>query len=432
MARTWRNWSGGQRCTPRDIHSPATLEALQSVVARAADADRSVRVAGAGHSFSPVVPTDDVLVSLERFTGVVDVDRDRQRATVRAGTPLWALNESLAVSGLAMENLGDVDRQSVAGAMTTGTHGTGQELGVLATQLAGITLVTADGELLELSPEDGDTFRAAQVSLGALGVIAEVTLDLEPAYTLRQRRYTMPLEACLEQFDELRESHRHFEFFWFPHTADALVKVIDRVDADEAGGSSPLDAVGERLANGAWEGLCRLGAAVPRTARYGAKLASATLDEGTDVGPSHEIFANDRSVRFNEMEYGVPIEEGPAAMREIREVADADPTVQFPIEFRVVAGDDIPLSPAHGRDTAFIAVHKYHRKPYRDYFDACEDVFKTFEGRPHWGKLHWRDADELAECYPQWDVFQTERRELDPDGVFLNDHLRTIFGVTDD
>lgn len=429
MGQSWRNWSGGQTCTPGEYRRPATESGIREVVARAADATRTVRVAGAGHSFSPVVPTDEVLCSLERYTGLVDVDPEAGRVTARAGTPLWALNESLAVQGLAMENLGDVDRQAVAGAMATGTHGTGQELGILATQLTGMTLVTADGERLELTEADGDRFRAAQVSLGALGVIADVTLDVEPAYRLRRRRYTLPLETCLERYDELRSEHRHFEFFWFPHTDQALVKVLDRTDDSPSRSGGVLEDLGERAANGAWEALCRLGTRVPKTARFGARLAARTLSSDTTVAPSHESFAHARNVRFNETEYGVPVEEGPAAMRAIRDVANADPTVQFPIEFRVVAGDDIPLSPATGRDSAFIAVHKYHRKPYRSYFDACEQVFDRFDGRPHWGKLHTKDASELAGLYPEWETFQSIRRELDPEGLFLNDHLRTVFGL---
>ncbi|MDZ7729809.1 MAG: D-arabinono-1,4-lactone oxidase [Natrialbaceae archaeon] len=236
----------------------------------------------------------------------------------------------------------------------------------------------------------------------------------------------MPLEEVLEVFPQLAERHRHFEFFWFPHTENALVKVIDRTDSlpDEGG---RFDDIGERLANEAWEGMCRLGTKVPFTATAGAKLASATLSGGVDIGPSYEVFANDRDVRFDEMEYGVPFDEAAAAMRSIREVADADSTVQFPIEFRVVAEDDILLSPAHGRDSAFIAVHKYHQKPYRSYFDTCEERFKRFEGRPHWGKLHYRDADDFADLYPEWDTFQSIRTDVDPEGTFMNSHLERVF-----
>ncbi|UPM42857.1 D-arabinono-1,4-lactone oxidase [Halocatena salina] len=426
-AGVWHNWSGSVSCEPHRYYEPTTEADLQKIVARHAG-DQTIRVSGSGHSFSSIVPTDDVLLSLAAYTGVTDIDTERQRATVRAGTRLEELNEILATHGLALANMGDVDRQTIAGALATGTHGTGIDLGVLATQAVGIRLVTADGEIRTLTAADGETFRAAQVSLGALGVVSEITLELQRAYRLRERTWTAPLAEVLDRVDELRETHRHFEFFWFPHTETALVKTLDRT-TDSPTRSVPFDA-DEYLENAAWGSLCRLSAIVPDASPQLARLAAATLSDGETVGPSHEVFPTQRSVRFNEIEYGVPADLGGDVVRSIRDhLAGDGQDILFPIEFRYTQGDEIPLSPAYGRDSAFIAVHTYHRKPHREYFEACETIFEEHDGRPHWGKMHTVDPERLRSCYPEWDTFQTVRRSLDPEGTFCNQRLRQLFDV---
>jgi L-gulonolactone oxidase len=456
--RTWTNWSGGVTSHPTASFAPRTEEELRAVVERCADTDRTIRVVGAGHSFSPVAATDDVLVSLERYSGVTDVDVGERPATVRAGTRLRDLNRALAGRGLAMENLGDVDAQSIAGALATGTHGTGVDFGVLSTQVAGLRLLTATGEIVECSPSHRpELFRAAQVSLGALGIVTRVTLDLEPAYRLREVKRPMAIDRVLDDLDRLRERHRHAEFWWFPHTETALVKTLDRIDesvgdspTDDATagdaatvGSAPggpaadggagrrkefLDAADETAENLAWGGLCRVGARWPALTPAANRLTAATLGGGTRVGPSHEIFPTRRNVRFEETEYGVPIEDWEGAFRAVREAANEEPGVQFPVEVRFVAGDDVPLSPSHGRDSAFIAVHGYHRKDLESYFDACEAALLERAGRPHWGKRHSLSASALRARYPEWDAFHDVRRRFDPDGRFHNDHLRELFG----
>jgi L-gulonolactone oxidase len=382
-------------------------------------------VAGSGHSFPPVVSTGDALVSLEDYTGVVEVDTETAQATVKAGTTLHDLNQTLADHGLAMANLGDIDAQTVAGAISTGTHGTGIDLGVLSTQVAKLRLVRADGETVELTPADGDPFRAAQVSLGALGVVSEVTLDLVPAYDLELHARPMPIEACLADLDRLRSENRHVEFFWFPHTDTAFVKTMNETDAERTGSGGDFDS---RVENVAWEAMCRLSTAVPATTPWMSRLAAASFSEERSVGPSHEQFAHDRAVRFTESEWSVPVDAGPEVVREIRSWIDrTDADVCFPVEFRYVGGDDIPLSPAYGRDSAFVAAHKYHRKAAETYFDAVGSICGARDGRPHWGKRHEYDADDLAPRYPEWDTFHAVRREFDPEGLFLNDHLRGLF-----
>ena len=435
----WQNWGRTESATPNRIERPTTERELQSVVTDARERGDTLRVVGSSHSFSPVVPTDDTLVSLSQYTGVVDIDPEAERVTVRAGTMLADLNETLAVHGLAMSNLGDIDRQTVAGALATGTHGTGLDFGVLSSQAVGIRLVTADGKIVECTPDDEDLFRSAQVSLGALGVISEVTLDVEPAYDLCLRRRAVPVDEVLDNLDRFHGEHRNWEFFWFPHTDTALVKTFDRVppgadrrvedDGDGALGGllGDLDAWVE---NTAWESICKLGSKYPATAPTGAQLAAATLSDKTEVGPSHEVFANPRDVRFRETEYSVPAEDLPAAVRDIRRhIEDNDVSVQFPIECRFVGADDPYLSPAHGRDSGFIAAHIYYQKSLPDYFDACEAIFDEYDGRPHWGKQHSKTAAEFADRYPEWETFQEIRRRHDPEGLFLNDHLQDVLGT---
>lgn len=385
----WENWSGRVTCEPAAVEYPETEAELVALVEEHAP-DATIRVAGAGHSFTDIVPTDDVLVSLENYTGLERVDEARGRATVRAGTELAAMNRALDEHGLAVENMGDIDRQTVAGALATGTHGTGVGFGVLSTQVAAVRLVTADGEVRTVEPDD-EAFGPAQVSLGALGVVSTVTLDCQPSYELSMVKRERPVDEVFADLETYRTENRHFEFFWYPGDELAEVKTTNRTD--EA--ASPGD-----------------GEVIERR-----------------TGPSHEVFPSVRDIWFNEMEYGLPAEHGESAFRRVKEILEGHGGITFPIEYRCVAPDDIPLSPASGRDTTFVAVHRYHERPYRAFFADCEAVFDEYRGRPHWGKLHTKTAADLAPLYPAWDRFQAVRRDLDPDGVFLNDHLRALFGA---
>lgn len=389
----WENWSGSVTATPAAVYHPETEDDLLDVVDRHAPED-TVRPVGAGHSFTRLGETDGAIVATDRLTGVESVDRDAGRATVRAGTRLAEMNAELAEYGLAMENLGDIDRQRLAGAMSTGTHGTGEDFGVLPTQIAELRLVTADGEVETVSPADGDRFGAARVSLGALGLVSAITLDLLPAYELEVRHRAVDLEVALERFEDLLAENRHAEFFWWPDGDYAEVKTIDEPGTDHL-----------------------------------PELPGATVEE-IQVGPSHEVFPTEREIRFNEMEYGVPAEDGPEVMREIRDLVASREDVSFPVEYRYVQGDDVPLSPAHGRDSVFVAVHKYHEKPYAEFFARAEEIFRSYDGRPHWGKHHNLAAEELAPSYPRWEDFQAVRRSLDPEGTFLNGYLRELLGAT--
>lgn len=416
---TWENWSGSVRARPRSVHYPETEDELRTVVERA---DGTLRVAGAGHSFPPVAKSDETFVSLERYTGLVDVDREARRVTVRAGTPLSELTAALADHGLMLENMGDIDDQSVAGALSTGTHGTGTDFGVMSTQAAGMRLVTADGEAVELEAGD-ERFPFAQVSLGLLGVVSTVTLDVAADYRLRERKFPGPVDEVLANLESYRD-HRNFEFWWFPHTDTALVKLLE--ETDEPGRPGRRDAIEERLENLAWEGLCRAGYRVSSAASALNRFTAATFSESERVGPAREIYPTTRAVRFDETEYGVRRADAAAVLEDLRGVVESR-DVMFPVEFRDVAADSIPISPAYGRDSTFVAVHAYHRRDHEELIRDVEAVFDRYDGRPHWGKHHTKSASDFEALYPRWGEFCEVREELDPEGLFLNDHLRDVF-----
>jgi FAD-linked oxidoreductase len=425
----WRNWCGLAECRPTVFSTPRTVDEVAAAVRDARKAGRKLRVVGSGHSFTELVPTSGTLMSLDNLSGVIS---DGPEATsVWAGTKLHALGRLLDERGLAMENLGDIDVQSLAGAVSTGTHGTGIGLGVIATQVTSLTLVDGHGEIVECSEtKDVETFKAAQVSLGALGVLVNISLRTRPAYRLRYVRRKQSFDACTAEIAAHRDGHRHFELYWFPHTETVQLKLMDVTEAPEQGqgvGRAFNDVVME---NGAFGALSRLVRLAPGLCQSVSSLSAAFVSEGESVGKSYEIFASRRWVRFYEMEYGVPAERGIEALREIKEwITRKKTAVHFPLEFRFVKGDDIPLSPAHGRDTAFVAVHMYKGMPFQEYFDGAEAIFRNHGGRPHWGKRHSQGAATLRTLYPRWDAFQAVRRHLDPDGVFMNPHLERLFGA---
>jgi L-gulonolactone oxidase len=332
-----------------------------------------------------------------------------------------------------MTNLGDIDRQTISGATSTGTHGTGSRLGGLATQIRGLEIVTGDGSIVSCSAtERPELFSAARVGLGALGVVTAVTLQCEPAFVLEADERPMPLDEVMERLDDLADGHEHFEFYWFPHTDVALTKSNNRLPPGES--ARPLTRrrewlEDEFLANTMFNAVCAVGkrrpALVPRLNRTAAKLLGAR----TFSAPSHEVFTSPRRVRFVEMEYAVPRAAIRDAVRAVQHVIERDNLlVSFPIEVRVAAPDDIPLSTAYGRDTAYVAIHRYRGEPFEPYFRAVESEMKALDGRPHWGKMHWRTSDDLRPAYPRFDDFLAVRDTVDPDRVFSNDYLEAVLG----
>jgi L-gulono-1,4-lactone dehydrogenase len=425
----WRNWAGDQACRPRELVRPRDRDELASAVAAATAERRPISVAGSGHSFTETAMTDGTMIDVGALNGVLDAEPSSGLVTVGGGTVLADLNERLHELGLAMENLGDIDRQTVAGSISTGTHGTGAGLRNISSQVAGIELVLADGSVRQLDG-DGDLLRAARVGIGALGAISAVTLRCVPAFTLDRVDSPHPREEVLDSFQERADAHDHFELFTFPYADSALVLERNRTDA----APRPRGRVGEFLndvvlENWALDAISAAGKAFPRAIPRLSRVAARLATGSRAIDRSDRVFANERRVRFTEMEYGVPREYGPEAVRRVIEwVRGNRYPVFFPIEMRVTAADDALLSPSHERDTAYIAVHQYRGMEWRPYFEAVEAIMDEYDGRPHWGKRHFQTAETLAPRYSRWADFQAARDELDPDRAFSNEYAHRVLG----
>jgi L-gulonolactone oxidase len=410
---------------------PGGREQLAEAVGAAAAAGRKVSVAGSGHSFTEAALTVGSMVDVGALSGVIDADRSSGLVKVGGGTVLADLNEELSRLGLAMENLGDIDRQTIAGAISTGTHGTGARLRNISSQVEGLEMVLADGSVRELTAAgDPQLLRAARVGIGALGAISAVTLRCVPAFTLRRVDSPCPREEVFEAFQQRADANDHFELFTFPYADSALVLERNRTaEAPQPRGKTAAFLNDIVLENWALEAISAAGKALPRAIPSLSRLA-AWLASGNEASDrSDRIFANERRVRFTEMEYGVPREHGPEAARRVIEwVRENRYPVFFPIEMRVTAGDDALLSPSHERDTAYIAVHQYRGMEWRPYFEAVEAIMDSYGGRPHWGKRHFQTAAILAERYPRWADFQAARDQLDPDRVFTNEYAARVLG----
>jgi L-gulonolactone oxidase len=427
----WANWAGDQSCRPARIVRPGSREELVTAVGAAAAASERVRVAGSGHSFTEAALTEGTMVRLEGFSGVEDADRESGLVRVGGGTVLGELNEQLSGLGLAMENLGDIDRQTIAGAISTGTHGTGARLRGISAQVEGLELVLGDGSVRHLNATtDPELLRAARVGVGALGVITAVTLRCVPAFTLLRVDAPHPREEVLDSFDERAEAHEHFELFTFPYSDLALVLERNRIEEPpQPRGRTAAYLNDIVLENWALEALAATGKAIPRLIPALSRLAGRLASGGSTSDRSDRVFVNERRVRFTEMEYALPREHGPEAARRVVEWVRANRyPVFFPIEMRVSAGDDASLSPAHGRDTAYVAVHQYRGMVWRPYFEAVEAIMDDYSGRPHWGKRHFQTAATLAERYPAWEEFQRARDALDPTRVFANEYTDRVLG----
>ncbi|MFG1707952.1 D-arabinono-1,4-lactone oxidase [Nonomuraea sp. M3C6] len=421
------NWARNQSSTPAEMRTPASVADVVRAVLDAAASGRRVRMVGTGHSFTGVALTDGIMLGPSALTGIRSWADDR--VTVLAGTPLRALNELLDERGLALANMGDITEQTVAGAIQTGTHGTGRDSGGLADQVAELELVLADGSVATAVPGE-DLFDAARVGLGALGVLTAVTLRVEPAFLLRNRRRKLPLSEILGSLDALTSSNEHLDFFWLPHTDACLVKTNNRAP----GPARPPSAVKRWtdnvfLENTLFGAACALGARFPGLIPRINALSGAALGDSESVDTSYKIFTARRDVRFLEMEYAVPRECLAQALRETRDLIERmDWKITFPVEVRVTPPSDAWLSTAYGRRSAYLACHIYRPTPNPAYFEGVEEIMTRLEGRPHWGKLHTRDAGYLSKVYPRFADFVGLRDRLDPRRLFTNDYLDTVLG----
>jgi L-gulono-1,4-lactone dehydrogenase len=428
----WRNWAGNQQVTPRRVSTPRSTEEVAAAVRGAAADGFTVRMTGTGHSFTGAAIAEGVRLRPDGLTAVRSADTATGLVTAEAGLPLHAFNRTLAERGLALANMGDIQEQTLAGATQTGTHGTGRDAAGLVSQIAGLELVLADGTVVTCSRERRpELFDAARAGLGALGVVTAITWQTVPAFVLRAQEEPMRWDEVLERLDELAAANEHFEFYWFPHTEGCLTKRNNRVE----GPAEPLSRArhwldDEFLSNTLFGALNRVTRRLPGLTPAVNGVAARALGARSYSDTSYKVFTSPRRIRFKEQEYAVPREELAGALRELRALFTRhDWKISFPIEVRLLPAEDAWLSMAYGRPTAFIAIHVYHRLPHEEYFQTVEQIMTAVRGRPHWGKLHTRDAAYLRTVYPRFDEFVALRDELDPDRRFGNPYLTQVLGA---
>ncbi|PRY29440.1 D-arabinono-1,4-lactone oxidase [Pseudosporangium ferrugineum] len=426
-SRRWRNWGGNHQAVAADVLTPRTVDEVAASVKEAATAGHRIKVVGSGHSFTGIALADDRRMLLHRLAEPVSVVGDL--VTVQAGMPLYRVNALLAEHGLALPSLGDIDRQTIAGAIATGTHGSARDHSTLASLVAGLTLVTGTGEVLHLGPA-AELFPAARLGLGALGIVTEVTLRCVPAFVLLADERPLPLAEVLAGLDEQLAANEHLEFFWYPYTDHAQVKLNNRVAASDR----PLSRFrawmdDDFLSNTMLEVVCRLGRRIPASVPAISAISARALTARAYTDRSDRVFCTSRRVRFVEMEYEIPRAALPEVMAALPGIIAALPfRVQFPVEVRFTAPDDVWLSHGYGRESAYVAVHQYATSPHEPYFRAFEALCEPLGGRPHWGKLHYRDADSLRPAYPRFDAFLAARNTLDPHRLFTNTYLDRVLG----
>ncbi|WP_121605798.1 D-arabinono-1,4-lactone oxidase [Virgibacillus sp. Bac332] len=428
--REWKNWSETAHCKPREVLFPTSAEEVCDYVNMARKEQRRIRVVGAGHSFTEIAVSEDYLMSLDHLTGVTHLDKELNTATILAGTRLHELSKQLAAEGYSQENLGDINVQSIAGAISTGTHGTGIKFGNLATQVLSFTLVTAKGETLTIAKEQDETlFHAGVISLGLLGVIVEITISVIPAPTYKLTSSKYKFRDLLEQLPTLIEQNRHFECFLFPYSDLVQIKTMNLSEqAPQSLRKHRMEAL--IVENHLFKLLSETVRLFPSTSRSISRLSAKAIGSSTIHGKSFDLFATERRVRFREMEYSIPLENVKVALIAIREkIETARYQVHFPIEVRMVKQDQFWLSPAYKRNSAYIAFHMYKGMPYENYFGDMEKLLQNYQGRPHWGKMHKLNLSKLKALYPKLDEFLNIRKQLDPTGLFLNDYVVDLFAL---
>src|SRR5690554_3297352 len=431
--RKWQNWGRSESVRPQHTARPTSVEEVQEAIRFARELGLPVKAVGAGHSFTSIAAAPGLQLDLAGLDGLLHVDQATGRATIAAGTNLYQLPALLQPYRLAMENLGDIDRQTIAGATSTGTHGTGATFRGLAAQIVALTLVTADGSVLRVSEtENAELLPAARLGLGALGVIVDITVQCVPAFVLHAVERPEPLASVIDNFEARANAADHFEFYWFPHTETVLTKTNTRLPTDAL--MQPLGTARRwvddtLLANGVFAVTCAVGRAAPIAVPSINRVATRLTGNREFTDLSTSVFTTQRRVRFREMEYALPLAAVPQAVRDIRQlIASRGWKISFPIEVRAAASDNLWMSTAYGRATGYIAVHRYWREDYREYFAAVERIMRQFGGRPHWGKIHTLNSTTLGQLYPHHADFVALRDRLDPDRTFANPYLARTLG----
>lgn len=428
----FKNWGETLNFKPKHYYKPATEEQIIEIIQFAKKNHLKVRVVGSGHSWTHLCEAENqILISLENYQGLIYLDKEKKQATVKSGTKLFTLSELLEKNGLAMINMGDINKQAIAGAVSTGTHGTGVNYGIIPTQVVAMTFINGNGEKIECSLEQNPSvFKAAQVSLGSLGVITSLTLQCVDLYNLHIQKRKEKLSEIIPRLDSINQANRNFEFYWFPYTDIIQSKYVNQTNKKPDSSGAKKWFFDIFLENNLFKVISEISKTMPASASTMSKICGMAISDSSEINVSHKIYATERLVKFTEMEYGVPAEKGIKCLLDIKEfIAREKINVHFPIEFRWVKGDDIYLSPAYGYDTVFISCHMYLGMPYETYFRGAEEIFIGYEGRPHWGKMHTQKASYLKRKYPKWEDFLKVRQEMDSEGMFLNTHLKEIFGI---
>lgn len=440
MTGAWQNWARTERSQPVLTIEPRSVDHVVLAVQRALETGHTLKPIGASHSFSGAGATDGIRLGMGRMRGLVDVDLARSRVTLWAGTCLWELPSILEPLGLALENIGDIDRQTISGATSTGTHGTGLRFGSLSTQIVGATLVDGTGTVRSIDEDhEPHLLPAVALGVGALGVLLTVTIQCVPRFVVRAVEAPLPFDCIVAEYLDRSRTADHFEFYWFPHTTTTRTKTNTRIAIDPVNGprgdqTEPLGRIArfidEELVNNLVLGaIMGLEHSVPSTTRFINRRICTLSSDREYSDESNRVFVTNRRVRFREMEYGLPVDAVPDALCELRNMIERRKlTVSFPVEVRSAAADPLLISPAHARETGYIAVHRYWRDKDHEYFREAEAVLLDHGGRPHWGKMHTQNAADFAAHYPEFDAFLRVRDELDPHRIFTNPYLERVLG----
>lgn len=402
----WSNWVGNRSCRPRNYYVPSSVDEVCAALVSARAAGDRVRVAASGHSYTDICTTDGTLIEMRNFSGITDIDVQRRRATMRSGTRIEALGDQLWDAGLSLHNQGDIEAQQIAGATSTGTHGSGLHLRNLAAGIVSMDLVMADGTLMTFDDSDPDRFAAARISMGMLGVITSLTLDVVPAFKISETVEHWPFAELMAKWDEGFASNRHFSMFWCPTaTANLLYDLECPAEIDMS------DVARVKICN-----------PVPLNTPDDMAVI------GSRTGRPYRIYPQFCAPNLHELEYMVPFEHGKQAFRIVRDIMLDEPQFGiFPVEVRSTAADDALLSPNFETDSVVLSVSGQPGRNYEPFLRRIHSVLRQFGARPHWGKLHYFTREELDQALPRHADFVAIRRELDPDGVFLNDFLEPLF-----
>ena len=426
-----KNWSENQHWNPTQFLQPLSEEEIVKIVQKAAENQQKIRVYGSKHSFTALNNSDEISLNLDKYQGIISIDKTTNYVTVKAGTKLFNLTNLLAKHNLALENMGDVDTQSIAGAIGTGTHGTGIQLGNISTQVIDIKFVNGLGKIVFCSENDNiELFKCMQISLGVFGIITEITLKCVPNYKLKLEKKAEKLDEVLLNLNSLNSTNRNFEFYWLPYT-NAVQTKYSNLTKEKADKDNFLNYFNDIIIeNYVFKALCNSAKWFPKLNVGVSKFSAKFLSDSTKIKECKDVYATPRLVKFTEMEYNIPTEAYQDCIKDITKLINTKKfDIHFPIENRFVQKDDIYLSPAYKRDSAYIACHVYKGKEFKPYFNALEEIFSNYEGRPHWGKLHSKKADYFSEKYPMFEAYNKERKKHDPNQIFLNKHLQEVLTV---